>query len=255
MFRKRGILGRSKVSASVSAKSIRSIVEDYEANGREYCLDVGSTEWLDDKYESVNFKKFEGLTYYGDIRTMFSPGYMDDADRYPDLARIVKGKYKLIRAVDVVEHIEWIHQPFLFRWLRELLVDGGLLYIITPNLDFITQLYARAMKKLSAGKSLDGFPFDEHAYTKAGEPFDIARWTNSILYAGCSSMMVEDQRRGDFHHCCYNKIWLEAMLSRTDMSGGFTNIRIHCDQRLEAIAQKPFDVDSGSESLVKRMLP
>jgi hypothetical protein len=43
------------------------------------------------------------------------------------------------------------------------------------------------------------------------------------------------------------------MLADTQLSGGFTNIHIHSDQRLEAIAQKPYII-KDEDNLVERML-
>ena len=62
------------------------------------------------------------------------------------------------------------------------------------------------------------------------------------------SYNIDDGKvRGDYHHCSYNKTWLVDMLSRH-----FKNVYIYDGKILEAVAQKPFTVDRGVDSLIER---
>lgn len=240
LFKKKGSIvlpGGDRVSNFASLGEINNIVAQFEAHGKPYCLDIGSDEVANDVYQRVNFNNVDYVDFYGDIRCCFSPGYMDDIDTYPDLKRIPSGVFKLIKLIDIVEHVEWIHQPLLFKWVHSLLANDGLVYIKTPNLDYIAKMYLRGMQKIVDGKKLHNFPFSDHPDLGI-DYVDVVKWVNAALFSGCSNFKDDDGiRRGDFHHTCFNKYWMEQLLV-SENSGGFTNIQIFDEERLIVLAQK-----------------
>jgi len=256
LFKKKGSIvlpGGERVSNFASLGEIDVTVAQFERLGRKHCLDIGSSEVPSDIYQHVNFNNSPGVDFYGDIRCCFSPGYIEQIDKYPDLKNIPKGVFKLIRLVDIVEHVEWIHQPLLFAWVYSLLAEGGVVYIKTPNLDYIAKMYLRGMQAAVTGKKLTNFPFSDHP--DLGTSYvDIVKWVNSALFSGCSNFANSDGvMRGDYHHACFNKFWIEQLLTSGE-SGGFVNIQIFDEERLIVLAQKSNkdvgDVDGAVERLV-----
>lgn len=237
MFSK--VPGRNISEGSIEA----TVIELAQRYGKSLCIDIGSG---DDKNNSLRQEEliqtldtreeFEP-DYLGDIRTIFVP---DDPDKptkiNESLLSIRKNHYMLIKLQHVVEHIEWIYQEFLYRWIMDLLAPGGVVYIATPNLEYALGVYYVNRKKQIRGKEVK-YPIDEHIYFKPGVTSDMQRWVNFKLFSGCSP--------GDYHHCCYDRQWLGDML----LSSGFDNISIHDGSTLKAIAYKPgmqqFDVSEA----------
>lgn len=241
------IPGNGSQGVYMSEKGIREIVAKFEKSGKSKCLDIGSGDLENDKYTRLDFRKSFDVDYYGDIRCCFAPGMMDRIGNYPDLEKMKPGLFSLVRLSHVIEHIEWIHQELLFEWVASLVSEGGLVCISTPNFDYVVKMYLKAMSRVSKNKDLPNFPFDDHDYTKKRRPIDIIRWANSYLYAGCSYGWDDGEFRADYHHCSYNKLWLVDMLSRH-----FQDIHIYDGKILEAVAQKPYSVKQGVDSLVER---
>ncbi|GAG38578.1 unnamed protein product, partial [marine sediment metagenome] len=143
------IPGNGSQGTYMSEKGIREIVAKFEESGKEKCLDIGSGNLENDKYTKLDFRKSFDVDYYGDIRCCFAPGMVDRIDHYPDLQKITRGSYNLVRLSHLVEHIEWIHQELLFEWVASLLSEGGLVFISTPNFDYVVKMYLMAMQELS----------------------------------------------------------------------------------------------------------
>ncbi len=258
--RKKGINyipGNNSNSVYMSESGIRDTLAKFEKLGKDKCLDIGSGNIADGKYTRLDFRKSFDVDYYGDIRYCFAPDLKEKIDKYPDLEKIKPGSFSLVRVSHLIEHIEWIHQELLFEWLDSLLVEGGLVFISTPNFDYVVKMYLQAMQKTVKVKDynndnltetvLPNFPFGDHDYTKGGRIIDIIKWANSYLFAGCSYNWDNNEIRGDYHHCSYNKVWLVDMLSRY-----FQDVHIYDGKILEAVAQKPFTVSRGVDSLIER---
>ncbi len=224
------ILNRNKEDniSSVSSREINRLVSQYtEKYGRGYCLDIGG-ENNNDKFTIVNMKG-KNVDFMGDIRSAFAPGFTSDA--YPQLDKIPRDHYMLVQMIHTVEHIEWIYQDTMFQWVYDLMHPGGLLYIVTPNLEYIVKWYLRGVGKKSNLK----FPRHEHPDIKIStRSYDFQRWIWFKLYSGGST--------GDHHHVCYDAESIGCIIE----DSGFSNIRMNESGVLQVIAVKPIGSDGES---------
>lgn len=209
----------------VPIHEIDKILRAFENNGKEFCLDIGGYR-SSDKYQIVNIRDDFDVDIHLDIRCCFAPLFSRYKHQYPDAEKLQYGHYKLIRCSHVVEHIEWIHQESLFRWLRSLLSDGGALYIATPNLEYISREYITSLDRY---KSSGNFHVrtEDHPYL-SNVPCDITRWLNSKFNSGCSTDEYDfGKTLGDYHIALYDSLWLSTMMCEENLSGGFDNILIN----------------------------
>lgn len=176
---------------------------------------------------------------HGDLRAIIEPGDLVTVERYPQLATILPNTFSLVRLSHFVEHIAWIHQELLLEWIYSILEPGGMVYIVTPNLEFITKIYTKNIKRIKKGLE-PKYPLDEHSYCKAGVAHHMQYWTNFKLFSGCSP--------GDYHHTCYDEYLLGSHL----VDKGFTNVVISSTTEVIAVAYKPIEKPEGLDELVKR---
>lgn len=232
-----------KPGRNISEQGIENaIITMAEQHGREFCIDIGSGEDKNsplrenDLIQTLDIRKEFSPDYVGDMRCLFAPDYPASIDDYPDLLRIPTNNYMLVKLQHVVEHIEWIYQEFMFRWILDILAPGGMVNIATPNLEYIVGVYVVNRKKQRKGTEVR-YPIDEHTYFKPGVESDMQRWVNFKMMSGCSP--------GDYHHCMYDRYWLYEMLCNT----GFERISIYDDATLKVVAYKPqlqqFDVNEA----------
>ncbi len=195
-------------------------------HGCEFCLDIGAGQDKHPDFQTLDIIADFEPDYIGDMRCLFATGYMERVDEYPSLETIPNNHFEVIKLQHTVEHVEWIYQDFMFRWIMDILAPGGLVYIGTPNLEYAVGVYvANRQKQLS--KQEVKYPMDEHVYLKPGIPSDMQWWVNFKLFSGCSP--------GDYHHCMYDRYSLYAQFEKI----GFDKISIFDDSVLKAIAYKP----------------
>jgi len=190
----------------------------------EDLLDIGSGKSGDcftlDKDEKL------GCTYTGDMRTLFAPVYNEDAPR--SLKKIKSHTFGFVKMQHIVEHIEWIYQQPMFNWVYSLLRYDGVLFVETPNVDYILKQYLTFAKELAK----------QHPDISSDDPDANIKWLNSKLYSGCSTNKVKDGCvDGDFHLCMYNKDWLVTSLLDT----GFKYIKINSEETLSCLAYKEWN--------------
>lgn len=208
----------------------QTVHESVQRHGKMLCLDIGSGDDENNPLrqagliQTLDNREEFSPDYFGDIRAIFVPDFSSEVS--VGLHGLGKNHYMLIKLQHVVEHIEWIYQEFLWKWVMELLAPGGMVYVATPNLEFALGVYYENRKKQIRGKNVK-YPIDEHTYLKPGVTEDMQRWVNFKLFSGCSP--------GDYHHCCYDRQWLGNVL----LSTGFENISIYDGSTLKAMAHKP----------------
>ena len=206
----------------VSENAIRRLHDKLlDSNIKKECLEIG----LNDESKqciTVDFGDKADIT--GDIRGSFAPhgGY----EPVNSIEMLPQDFYKVIKLVHTVEHIEWLYQKVMFEWVYTLLDNNGYIYIDTPNLDYIISLYIKNVELFSSGKSLQ-YPFADHPDFRVDEMVEnLVPFFNYKLYSGCSP--------GDYHHCCFNAMWLGIILE----SSGFSKIKIYAGRTLLALAVK-----------------
>ena len=211
----------SIVSESAIRRLHNKILETLE---KKECLEIGLNA---ESENCVTVDLGDKADYTGDIRGSFAPhgGYEPvDAIEY-----LPQDYWKIIQLVHTVEHIEWLYQESMFNWVYTLLRDKGYIYIDTPNLDYILDIYKKNLDLLADGKELD-YPYRDHPDFAPDEMLhNFIPWVEYKLYSGCSP--------GDYHHCMYNAIWLSIMLE----TSGFKKIKIHAGRTLLALAVKEND--------------
>jgi len=188
----------------------------------EDLLDIGSGKKNEDCITLDKDEKL-GCTYTGDMRTLFAPVYNEDAPR--SLKKIKSHTFGFVKMQHIVEHIEWIYQQPMFNWVYSLLRYDGVLFVETPNVDYILKKYLSFTKELAK----------QHPDINPDDPDANIKWLNSKLYSGCSTNKVKDGCvDGDFHLCMYNKDWLVTSLLDT----GFKYIKINSEETLSCLAYK-----------------
>ena len=123
-----------------------------------------------------------------------------------------------IKSVHVIEHQSWRDtKKILTEWYR-VLAPSGELYIATPNLKFIAEMF---LDGLAGGdKWLQDYNImhpEEQAYIKIGDVPNVAKWANFKIF---SSTAGEDK-----HLACYDVVSLTKILGEV----GFVNITVQSD--------------------------
>lgn len=227
--------------ASVSA--IDKVLKSIESEGKDYCVNIGN-DVDKDKYQTISMEK--PCDFFGDFRCCFAPGYKEHIGEYPDLSDIPYGHYRLVRCVNQTASVEWIHLETMFQWMRKLLSPGGVLYIVTPNADYIVREYIKAMNRFYESREVKSDIFGQHPYLAKKRPPDIARGLNFKLFSGCSLSEYEGGlKRGDNKFSVMDAVWLEYMLIVDEYANGFVDVYIdYSSDYLYAIARKPEVGDS-----------
>lgn len=217
----------SNISERAIDDVVMSVINEY---GERACLDIGAGDDENNAFkqagliQTLDSRPEFNPDFLCDMRTLFVPDYPSEIDK--PINGLRKNQYMFIRLQHIVEHIEWIYQEFLYKWLMELLAPGGMVYIATPNLEYAVGVYYKNRRNQLKGKDVK-YPIDEHIYLKPGVQSDMQRWVNFKLFSGCSP--------GDYHHCCYDRQWLGEIL----VTSGFDNISIYDGSTLKAVAYKP----------------
>ena len=205
----------------VSENAIRRIhdkaIESYD---KKECLEIGLN---DESKDCVTVDFGDKADYSGDIRGCFAQhgGY----EPVLEIESLPIEYWKIVKLVHTVEHIEWLYQQVMFNWIYSLLEPGGMIYVDTPNLDYIVQVYNRNIELLNKGLSPE-YPYNDHPDFDSMSLDNLVPWVNYKLFSGCSP--------NDYHHTCYNNLWLGQMLSKC----GFCKIKIFAGKSLLAIAEK-----------------
>lgn len=208
----------------VSSSAMDSFLEKYEYEEKEKCLEIGNIGPVPG-YTTLDIR--DGADYIGDVRGCIT----NDYECSDDLELIPQGTFLVVKMVNVIEHIQWIYQSAFFDWINKLLVTEGMVYIDTPNLEFIAKVYVTGLEYAAKGL-LPKFPGDQYPgmTDRNGSVIEPAknlqRWVQFKLFSGCSP--------GDFHHCCYDAYWLARMLA----DAGFDNICINSEEVLKVAAFK-----------------
>lgn len=221
------------------------------------CLDIGSGINNNKKWQTIDNRiipikdnedkdtgKLFTPNYLIDVRAIFAPGYCDNTEivnKYPDIKKIKYNYWDMVNMSHFVEHIEWIYQDFLFRWVFDLLIDGGFVYIDTPSLEYILGVYSENRKLQKRGKPVK-YPVYEHEYLSKEIQSDMQKWIQYKLYSGCSPL--------DYHHCHYDAYFLTDIL----LKAGFTKINISNADVLVCIAYKPGVDNVTIEESIKRVV-
>ena len=170
---------------------------------RTNCLEIGD---IGPKEDALTVDIREGADFVGDIRGCITNDYKKSSS----LETIPIGRFAFVKLMHTIEHIQWIYQDALFNWLNSLMAGNGMLYICTPNLEYITKVYLANIERLSIGGPVR-FPGNEYPDMTNDDgnlidpEKDLQRWTWFKLYSGCSP--------GDFHHCCHDPYSLSRLLS------------------------------------------
>ena len=264
----RKVLGKKKFRF-VSEEFITNIFGDAVIRfGKDSCLDIGSgvDGVLDDRFISLDekadlpLKEGDGVAsrypdkvgkvfhpnYVGDIKALFAPGYCDNAEFVNDnqgLLSLPEGAWKAIRAKHIIEHIPWRYAEKCIEWMCNLLEDGGVVYIATPNLEFISKVYSVNLERQKAGEPVS-YPLHEHAYFRQGVQWDMQRWANFKIFSGGSP--------GDEHRACFDTELLVNLL----WEAGFRKISVFSGHTLMALAykvpQNRIEYDDGLGESVRR---
>lgn len=237
--------GRKKTVKSlgrgISENALRDYVADKaRASSREFCLDVGAGETKEAEYMSLDINPAFKTDFVGDIRTVLAVDCGSERCEEWNLDKLRENYYSVIRLQHIVEHIEWIYQEELFKWVYQALAPDGLIYVATPNLEYAAGVYLENRKKQKSGKPVK-YPIDEHVYFKPGVLEDMQRWVNFKLFSGCSP--------GDYHHSAFDRFWLCSLMIRV----GFKAISVHDGATLLAVGMKPGE-NSNVTDAIKRVV-
>jgi len=202
----------------VTRKEVFDIVESLT---NKSMLDIGSGRSGD--YFTIDKDEKLGCSFTGDMRTLFAPVYNADTPR--SLKKIKSHTFSFVKMQHIVEHIEWIYHKSMFDWVYSILSEDGILFVETPNVDYILKQYLSFTKGLAK----------QHPDISSDDPDANIKWLNSKLYSGCSTNKVKDGCvDGDFHLCMYNKDWLVTSLLDT----GFKHIKINAEETLSCLAYR-----------------
>lgn len=168
--------------------------------------------------------------YRGDIRTQFAPVYIENRKKYKNLMSIRKCYFKFIKMQHIVEHVEWIYQNPMFTWVSGLLTNDGVLFIETPNLEWILDTYTKYRDNTKE------FPlYNQHPDIDQDDPNAVIKWLNFKLYSGCSTnKFIDGCTDGDFHLCMYTP---ELLISNLH-EAGFVKVEISSDDTISCLAYK-----------------
>jgi len=205
----------------VSENTIRRIHNKIlEVNDKKECLEIGLN---DESEECVTVDFGDKADYSGDIRGCFAQhgGY----ESVVTIESLPIEYWKVVKLVHTVEHIEWLYQEAMFNWIWSLMSPGGILYIDTPNLDYIIRVYNRGVSFLNKGFKPE-YPYNDHPDFDSMSIENFIPWVNYKIFSGCSP--------NDYHHTCYNSLWLGQMLLKC----GFSKIKIFAGNSLLAVAEK-----------------
>jgi len=134
------------------------------------------------------------LEYCGDFRALFVPD-VADPQKNRDVFRLQFDYYEEILAIHYIEHVEWIYQEAMFQKFFEFLKDGGVLRVVTPNLDWIVRQYClgRGLRRrlFRRRRQAEVEWWNEHPKFKTLTPaernfVEFSLWVNFKLYSGCS---------------------------------------------------------------------
>jgi len=204
----------------VSAGYIRTLVADCEGSyDKKVCLDIGNPS-TDEHYTTLDI--VPGGDIQGDVRCAFAPGHQEKD--CPGVQHLAKGWYMLVRMKHTIEHIEWIYQDFLIRWVHSLLAEGGMFYIHTPSLEYNAKVYLENRKLQDRGKQVK-YPVHEHIYCSKDVPTDLQLWVNFKFFSGCSP--------GDYHHAMFDAPLMNYMLGKY-----FHKVNIAASDMISAVAFK-----------------
>ncbi len=205
----------------VKYNTIESYLDKHYYESKDNCLEIGNIKNPD--FTTVDIRS--EADYVGDIRGEFTT----DFPKSDDLSRIPLGRFKFVKIVNTVEHIQWIYQDALLNWVKAFIVDGGMVYIETPNLEFIAKIYITNLLRINKGIPVK-FPANEYPGMldnngKTIEPENnLLRWVNFKIFSGCSP--------GDYHHCCYDTNMMATLLG----NAGFEKISICSGDTLKVVA-------------------
>lgn len=185
---------------------------------KERKLEIGSGNNPTDGYIHLDINpKAPHVEMVGDIMTIIAPH--DFPENYPDLDFLKPGVheelglYEEIIAKHFIEHIHWLYQPILIKFFFNILVEGGILEIETPDFEWIVKTYIngrgnwfrrwisnKRMKKDI--KSISYFPADHPDIYRQTLP-NLSRWTAFRIFSGGSY----DKESGirDYHLGLYDK--------------------------------------------------
>lgn len=198
-----------------------------EKLNREDILDLGSG------YQTGNFMRLDidkdtNPDFHMDLRAFcgIAP-YDKDLGLYSDVKKL-DVKFKAVRAMHFLEHIEWIYQDTILKAIMDFLQPGGFLFIEVPNLKYIIDVYMdQIQKRLLKGKEIN-FPKQEYSF-QDDDPMNIYKWFNFKLFSGCSP--------GDNHKCMYDIINLQDTLEKI----GFEDIEMSDENTIKCVAFAPMD--------------
>lgn len=256
MFRKREF--EQPRFRHVREDRLRSIIRKAEElYPKGECLDIGCGSSINGGYTTVDIRpEFDIRNEEGkvvakvkpdlcvDARVWFASGYMDNPqllEQYPDKDKIKPERWQLIKLSHFIEHIPWIHGEMMFRWVHGLLADGGMVWIATPNFEYITRVYIKNRELQKRGLGVR-YPRAEHPFLRDGVQYDMQRWANFKFMSGGSP--------GDHHM----SMWDEYMLASTLEYTGFSDIRMASGPVIHCCAYKPTGITSDTEEAVRRAM-
>lgn len=123
-----------------------------------------------------------------------------------------------IISIHVIEHQSWRDsRKVLTEWYRVLKPNGSV-YIATPNLKFICEMYVDGITGGTKWmKDYNILHPEEQAHIKIDGVPNLARWANFKLFSSTAG--------GDIHYACYDSISLKGMMEDI----GFKDITIQND--------------------------
>ena len=238
LFHRKDLKKLKSVNATfIGSNAMNSIIESTDDFDKDEVLEVGDIN-IENRL-TVDF--CEGADYVGDIRAFFSNDY-ELTDSIAALKRR-ENSFAAVRMQHLLEHIQWTHQSACLSWAYGLLAEGGMIYIDTPNLEYIARMYVKNLERIENGLEVK-FPVNEYPgmvkdVDKAGlHEGNFWKWINFKLYSGCSP--------GDFHHCSYDTYWLARLLN----AAGFDRITVCARDTIRAVAYKSSSIDNDSVNLM-----
>lgn len=226
----------------IGSEAIDSFMDKYVHEDKERCLEIGN---IGPKEDFMTLDIRTGADYRGDIKGCIT----EDYEMSEGLASLPYGSFVVVRTVNTIEHIPWLYHTALFDWLNRLLTIGGMLYIDTPNLEFITRVYLAGLDYIAKGiePKFPGHQYPGMANKETGETIEpsknLQKWTQFKLFSGCSP--------GDYHHTCYDAYWIARVLD----NAGFDKICISNEETLKVVAFKIGErVTSHMDSAMERIL-
>ena len=190
----------------------------------------------------------------GDIRTIFIPQDFPNINDYPDLLPLKPSTqndelllYNKIKLMHIVEHFHWYNQPYMWRWLYQLLDYDGILEIETPDLEWIVKTYYKNLNSkwyniirrwlLRRSTKNIKFPQEDHPDITGDSIEDLSKWFCFKIYSGGS--FEQNAKIHDYHLGVYDRFRLKQEL----LQAGFV-CRIARDfwhGTLKAIARKKIE--------------